>query len=101
MVVASAADGGCGVRDAFLDVRLELDLVSLQAEADPSAFIIETARSEADRLCERSRAQLRTDRDPELVVEQGQHRLTGQSVLLVASRWAVRVPEGVEMGAPA
>lgn len=90
------------MRDCFLDVRLELDTQALSEmdEQTRSQFVLETSRGEADRLCERRGARLRTDRAPEVLVQQGEHRLTGQRCVLVASRWAVVAPDDVQMGAP-
>lgn len=85
------------MRDAFVDVQLELNPDALALESDPSQYVLEASRAEAERLCDDNRAQLRTDRAPEVLVKKGIHKLTRQEVLLVASRWAVRVPSGVEV----
>ena len=83
------------MRDAFLDVSLELNPDALAAQDDPSRYVLEAARAEADRKCADSGAQLRTDRAPEVLVQNGVHKLTRRDVVLVATRWAVRVPESV------
>lgn len=88
------------MQDIFMDVRLEIDADSLSREADPAQWVIEKARYEADKLCEQSGARLRTDRAPEIIVERGQHRLTGQLCVLVATRWAVIAPDTVPLGPP-
>jgi hypothetical protein len=88
------------MRDVFLDVRLELDLNALSLIDDPDRWIIEAAREEADRLCEQSRAKLRTDRAPEIIVTRGENKATGQMCLLIATRWAAVVPEDTPLGAP-
>ena len=88
------------MKDTYVDVRLELDLDALTAQEDPTRFIVELAREEADRLCAEHGAQLRTDSAPEVYLEKGEHRLTGQMCLLVATRWKVRAPYGVPEGPP-
>lgn len=88
------------MRDAFVDVRLEIDLDSLTTQDRPDEWVIEQARTEADRLCDRNGARLRTDRAPEILVEKGQHRETGQLCLLVATRWAVIAPDEVVPSGP-
>lgn len=85
------------MKDVFVDVSLELDLQALGRQADPAQYVLEAARHEADTLCARSGARLRTDRAPEVIVQKGQNRITGQLCLLVATRWAVVAPETVEM----
>lgn len=81
------------MKDIYVDVTLELDEGTVLQQPDPTAYIVETMRDAADRLCADNGAQLRTDRDPEFVVDRGQHRLLGIPVLLVASRWAVTAPD--------
>jgi hypothetical protein len=85
------------MRDAFVDVQLELNPDALALQADPSQYVLEASRAEAERLCADNRAQLRTDRAPEVLIQQGVHKLTRRNVLLVASRWAVRVPAATPM----
>lgn len=84
------------MKDMFLDVRLELNEASLVEEAEPTAFIVETARAEADRKCQETGAKLRTDAPPEFYIERGEHRLTGERCLLVATRWKVVAPESTQ-----
>lgn len=81
------------MRDAYVDVQLEINLASLEGKDNPDEFVISTARLEADRLCERNGARLRTDRVPEILVQKGQNRETGELCLLVATRWAVVAPD--------
>lgn len=83
-----------------MDVRLELDPDALAAQPDPPRFVLEAARAEADALCERSGARLRTDRAPEILIKEGQHRITGRQCVLVATRWAVTAPDNTPTGAP-
>lgn len=75
--------------DQYLDVRLEVETWRLLAEADPTRYLIETLRGKADEACDRAGAHLRTDCAPEFIVQQAQHRITGDAVTLVASRWPV------------
>lgn len=91
-------DGTRIVKDIFIDVLLELNEASLVTAADPTAYIIETARDEADRRCQQSGARLHTDSPPEILIERGQHKETQEQVLLVATRWAVTAPENVPLG---
>jgi hypothetical protein len=51
-------------------------------------------RDSADRLCAEIGARLRTDRAPEIVVQEAQHPLLGDFTLF-ASRWAVVAPERI------
>ena len=88
------------MKDTYLDVRLELNEDALLDAPDPTAFVIETSRAEADRLCAENGAHLRTDRAPEVYLERGQHRLTGERCLLIATRWACVAPENVPVGPP-
>lgn len=82
------------MRDVFVDVFLEVPTVELAALADPSRELYERMRVAADRECEVAGARLRTDRAPEVRVQQAHHPLAGD-VTLVASRWAVVAPEAV------
>lgn len=88
------------MKDMFLDVRLELDPDELAKQDQPDRFIIDLARDEADKLCEKHGAQLRTDRPPEIIIQEGQHKITRDRMLLVATRWACRTPEDVPTGPP-
>lgn len=85
------------MRDAFVDVTLEVSLVELARESDPSAYILEKMRGAADTLCDRNGARLRTDRKPEIHIKEGRHIITQEDVLLCASRWAVVAPESVDI----
>lgn len=85
------------MRDAFLDVQLEINPDALEREADPSRYVLEASRAKAEQMCADSGAQLRTDRAPEALVQRGVHKLTRRDVVLVATRWPVRVPESVDV----
>jgi hypothetical protein len=82
------------MRDAFVDVRLEVPAYELQGLPDAATQVIERMRDSADRLCAESGARLRTDRAPEIVVQEAQHPLLGDFTLF-ASRWAVVAPERI------
>jgi hypothetical protein len=83
------------VRDTFVDVRLEVSTRELaDLGLDASQQVLERMRDSADRLCEERGARLRTDRAPEIVVQQAMHPLLGDMTLF-ASRWAAVAPETV------
>lgn len=84
------------MRDAFVDVTLEVPVRELAGLHDPTQALYERMREGADRLCSESGARLRTDRAPEVHVREGRHPLIGD-VTLVASRWAVVVPDRIEV----
>jgi hypothetical protein len=83
------------VRDVFVDVLLEVPAVELARLDDPTAFLYERMRDRADQLCAASGARLRTDRSPEVRVQEGRHPLLGVDMTLVASRWAAVAPDSV------
>ena len=83
------------MRDTFVDVRLEVPVRELAALPDAGQQVLERMRDSADRLCAESGARLRTDRAPEIVVQQAMHPLLGDMTLF-ASRWAVVAPESVQ-----
>lgn len=82
------------MRDAFVDVFLEVPVRELAALHDPTAALYERMREGADAKCAEVGARLRTDRAPEVRVVEAQTPL-GVDVTLVGSRWAVVAPEGV------
>lgn len=81
------------MRDAFVDVFLEIPLADLASQPDPTRYLYERMRTSADALCAEQGAQLRTDRAPEVVIREGRHPLLGTDMTLVASRWAVTAPD--------
>lgn len=85
------------MKDAFIDVSCELNPVQLAQERDPARFVLELSRETADARCAESGARLRTDRAPEVVVSHAIEPTTGRDVILVASRWAVLVPDSLEV----
>jgi hypothetical protein len=82
------------MRDTFVDVRLEVPTHELQGLPDGATQVLERMRDSADRLCAESGGRLRTDRAPEIVVQEAQHPLLGDFTLF-ASRWAVVAPERI------
>jgi hypothetical protein len=85
------------VRDVYVDVLLEVPAADLLRLEDPTRFLYERMRQRADELCADSGARLRTDRAPEVRVQEGRHPATGLDMTLVASRWAVVAPDTVEL----
>ena len=83
------------MRDAFVDVLLEIPTTDLAIQPDPSKYLFDRMRESADAICAEQGAQLRTDRAPEVVIREGRHPLLGTDMTLVASRWAVTVPARV------
>jgi hypothetical protein len=83
------------VRDVFVDVLLEIPTSDLALQDDPTKYLFDRMRDEADRLCDEGGAELRTDRAPEVVIRAGRHPLLGVDMTLVASRWAVLAPESL------
>lgn len=83
------------MRDLFVDVLLEVPVAELAGLPDPTRALWERMRDGADAKCAETGARLRTDRAPEIRVQQARHPLIGD-VTLVASRWAVVAPDGVE-----
>jgi hypothetical protein len=83
------------VQDTFVDVRLEVPVRELAALGDDGPRqVVERMRDSADRLCAERGGRLRTDRAPELIVQEAQHPLLGDFTLF-ASRWAAVAPESV------
>jgi hypothetical protein len=82
------------VRDVFVDVLLEVPARELLMLDDPTRWAWERMRREADEKCAEVGATLRTDRAPEVLVQEGHHPLLGD-VTLIGSRWAAVAPEGV------
>lgn len=85
------------MRDAFVDVLVEVPVADLATEADPTRALYDVMRHKADEVCAHSGARLRTDRAPEVRVQEGRHPALGIDVTLVASRWAVVVPDSLEL----
>lgn len=83
------------MRDAFVDLLLEVTATELAQQDDPTRYLWERMRERADQVCGEQGARLRTDREPEVVVRQGKHPLLGFDMYLCATRWAVVAPEHV------
>lgn len=86
------------MRDVFIDVLLEVPVRELAKLHDPTQALYERMREGADAKCAEVGARLRTDRSPEVRVQEARHPLLGD-MTLVASRWAVVAPDGVELSA--
>lgn len=82
------------MRDAFVDVLIEVPVRELARLDDPTSAVLDAMRESADAKCAEVGARLRTDRAPEVRVQEARHPLIGD-MTLVASRWAVVVPESV------
>lgn len=80
------------MRDGFVEVLLEVPVAELRGLQDPTLELYERMRIAADAKCAEVGGWLRTDRSPEVMVQEARHPLIGD-LTLVASRWAVVVPE--------
>lgn len=85
------------MKDAFIDVLVEVPASDLRQVADPTRHLWDLMRHRADEACAEQGARLRTDRAPEVHIRQGRHPL-GVDMTLVASRWAIVAPESVVLG---
>lgn len=85
------------MRDAFIDVLVEVPVGDIQRDSDPTRHLYDLMRHKADQACAERGARLRTDRAPEVHVREGRHPLVGD-MTLVASRWAIVAPESMEFG---
>ena len=85
------------MQDIFVDVLIEIPMDEYRMLRDPEQVIVDRSREAADELCHNAGAgaRLRTDRMPEFQVSQGEHRLTREAAVLVASRWAVIAPDAI------
>jgi hypothetical protein len=81
-------------RHAFIDVLLEVPVAELNRHPDPTRALWDMMRTKADQDCREAGATLRTDSTPEVIVRQAHTALIGD-ITLVASRWAVDVPDRV------
>ena len=79
---------------AYIDVLLEVPVAELAKCDDPTRTLWEAMRTKADMDCRDQGAKLRTDTTPQVIVRQAHTALIGD-VTLVASRWAVDVPDHV------
>lgn len=79
--------------ELYLDVHLELDPFVLAGVIDPTQTVAELARHEAEERCLVAGATLRHPEPSDVVVRQALKPLTGEAVLLVATRWVADGPE--------
>ena len=82
------------MKDVFIDVTLEVPVAQLALLQDPTRELYESMRTKADQMCRENGARLRTDRAPEVRIQEARHPLLGD-MTLVASRWAVVAPDRV------
>jgi hypothetical protein len=81
-------------RDALLEVLLEVPKAGLVPGDQSDRQIVEKLRSAADEKASQTPgAVVRTDIAPEIRVSEGRHLITNEEMLLIASRWAVTVPD--------
>lgn len=78
--------------DLILDVHLEFSPLALATEHDPTRAIAEASRAAAEIQCTERGARLRHPDPRDVVTKRALHPLTGEDVLLVATRW---VADGV------
>lgn len=83
------------MRDSFLDVTVEVPAEQLAREREPSRFLLDLMRHQADEMCDRNFGRLRTDRMPEIIISRAVDKSTGMEMVLAASRWSVVVPDAV------
>jgi hypothetical protein len=77
--------------DGFIDVLLELPI--MDAELLGPKGITDKLRAEGDRRCEEFKAELRTDRAPEFVIEHAFDPINNCQVILAAARFPVVGPQ--------
>jgi hypothetical protein len=80
------------VVELVLDIHLELDPVALAQEPDPTRAIAELSRQAAEVQCLERSAQLRYPDLRDVEVRRALQPVTGDEVLLVASRWVADGP---------
>ena len=79
--------------ELVLDVSMEFDPLALAKEYDPTRTVAEIMRHEAEEKCANRRATLRHPEPREVITRQAIDAVTGQPVLLVATRWLADGPE--------
>jgi hypothetical protein len=88
---------GGAVRDALLDVCVEISTADMDRYplGETGQILLDKLRPAVDEaVAAVPGARLVLTRGVELHVGHGEHKLTGESMLLVSSRWPVLVPEG-------
>ena len=78
--------------ELLLDVHVEFNADALDSEHDPTRIVAEASRHAAEEECLRRRASLRHPEPREVVVRRGIQAVTGDPVLLVATRWVADGP---------
>jgi hypothetical protein len=83
--------------EGFIDVEVVIPIDELILHRmngrDTEDLIMRKLKDEAERVCDEHRAQLRTETTPEIVTKEAIEPMTGEKVLLVATRWKVDGPE--------
>jgi hypothetical protein len=80
------------VTELVFDIHLEVDPVRLAGEHDPTQVVAELSRHAAEEQCLERGATLRHPDPREVHVHKAIKPLTGQTVLLVATRWVADGP---------
>lgn len=93
------------MKTTFLDVELAVDdaalvenLTTTEQKNALATDIVERCRVKADQEARAVGGRLRMDRPPEFYIRRGSDLVHGGDYLLVASRWAVDVPNAFDSG---
>jgi hypothetical protein len=80
-------------RDMYVDTLIEFSTDGIDLNKS-GQILLDKLRPKAEELvAEIPGAQLRTDRQVELHVGHGEHKLTQEPMYLVSARWPVTVPD--------
>lgn len=88
------------MRDTFLDVTLEVSAADMTRypQGKTGQVLLDKLRPVVDEaVAAVPGARLVLTRGVELHVGHGEHKLTGEEMLLVASRWPIVVPESASV----
>lgn len=84
-------------RDVFLDVTLEVSAADLPV-GQSGQIILDKLRPKVEaEVAAIPGARLRVDSRVEMHVSHAEHKLTGEDMVLVATRWPVVVPESARL----
>lgn len=83
------------MRDAFIDVSIEVPARALMLDRNPSQAVMERLEAAALAKCDQNLGRLRTDKGPEVIVKAAVEISTGVDMVLVAARWPVVIPDAV------
>lgn len=91
------------MKDTFLDVEVAIpsagladNLFTTELKDELATEVVEKCRVKADEVARGVGGRVRTDRAPEFYIRTGGDLVSGEEFLLVASRWAVRVPNAFD-----